>query len=72
MDIQFKIFTILGELVWSYSIPATDPRAYAGRTHSIIWDGINDRGYPVLNGIYYLFMITKDRVVAKTKVAVVR
>jgi hypothetical protein len=71
-DIEFKIFTLLGELVWSYSIPASDSRAQAGQTHSIIWDGLNDHGYPVLNGVYYLFMITKNGVTAKTKVAVVR
>ncbi|UCC81046.1 MAG: hypothetical protein JSW64_06725 [Candidatus Zixiibacteriota bacterium] len=55
-DLEVKIFTLLGELVWSMSISASDPLGRAGphteSTDGIEWDGKNDAGFEVRSGVY--------------------
>jgi len=71
-EIQFKIFTLLGELVWSKTIVSSDPLAVAGRPQTIPWDGTNDHGYDVINGVYILYLITNKKILARTKIGVIR
>jgi hypothetical protein len=55
-DLEVKIFTLLGELVWSKSIAASDPLGRAGShtndTNYILWNGKNDAGHEVRSGVY--------------------
>ncbi|UCE66451.1 MAG: hypothetical protein JSU85_00120 [Candidatus Zixiibacteriota bacterium] len=55
-DLEVKIFTLPGELVWSKSISASDPLGRAGPhtefTDGILWDGRNDAGSEVRSGVY--------------------
>ncbi len=69
-DISLKIYTLLGELVWSISFSATDLEGLAG-THAgnIIWDGRNEKGQKVLNGVY-VAVLTTNRGKVMTKIAV--
>lgn len=71
-DIKFMIFTIIGELVYTKSYSADDLTGAAGSVKKWVWDGRNDKGLTVLNGIYYLFMEMGGTVVAKTKIAYVK
>ncbi|RMH63466.1 MAG: hypothetical protein D6677_07120 [Calditrichaeota bacterium] len=48
-DVDIRVFTLLGELVWHRQESALPgPRNY----NHIIWDGKNDKGQRVLNGVY--------------------
>jgi len=74
-DVNFNIYNLIGELVWSESFSSTDPEGRKG-LHSrgrgqVEWDGTNDYGHLVLNGVYILVMDTEDNIV-KTKIAVVK
>ena len=75
-DVSFRIFTLTGGLVWSRSYSAADPQGAQG-LHSmgmgaVGWDGRNDNGLRVLNGVYILVMDTGYGDIAKTKVAYVK
>jgi hypothetical protein len=48
-DVELRIFTLLGELVWSAEEKGLTPGLYDGR---IQWNGYNNVGNLVLNGIY--------------------
>ncbi|RMF58073.1 MAG: hypothetical protein D6743_18120, partial [Calditrichaeota bacterium] len=75
-DGTIRIYTLLGELVWSASFRANEPAGQAG-THpgpglpTIIWDGRNEKGQKVLNGVY-VAVLTVNGTKAITKVAVAR
>ncbi|HEX9934053.1 MAG TPA: hypothetical protein VGB38_02555, partial [bacterium] len=69
--VSFKLYTLTGELVWTFSLAPSDPRARAG-THAITWNGRNGLGSKVINGVYLLFMKTADGKVEKTKIALVK
>jgi hypothetical protein len=75
-DIDFWIYTLTGKLVWSKSYLASDPQGRAGLhstgSSSVRWDGRNDKGFKVLNGVYILIIRTADGKIEKTKVAVVK
>jgi len=48
-DVEVRIFTLLGELVWTWS----ETNVSAGvHDNKVRWDGKNDRGHTVLNGVY--------------------
>ncbi|MGD9898885.1 MAG: hypothetical protein AB7T22_07115 [Calditrichaceae bacterium] len=48
-DVEIRIFTLLGELVWTKILP----NQIAGLHYDDVrWNGKNDRGYVVLNGVY--------------------
>lgn len=71
-EVTIQIYTLLGELVWSRSFKATDPQGRAG-THDtdVVWNGTNDKGQPVLNGVY-IAVLTTNSGRAETKIAVTR
>jgi len=75
-DVTFRIYTLTGELVWYRSFAMSDPQGEKGihekGPNSVIWDGRNDKGLRVLNGVYIFVMETGYGEVAKTKVAVVK
>ena len=75
-DVSFHIYTLTGELVWSRSYTENDPQGsigmHASLSHSVRWDGRNDRGVKVLNGVYILVMQTGTGEVLTTKIAVVK
>ncbi|HGY56630.1 MAG TPA: hypothetical protein ENK44_13050 [Caldithrix abyssi] len=48
-DVEFRIFTLLGELVKTWQFSGLSPGVYS---NLIRWDGTNDRGKRVLNGVY--------------------
>lgn len=72
-DIDFRILTLTGEEVYSLDIPFGSHGALLVGENEISWDGRNDKGHTVLNGVYIVFV----RIVATgestlTKVAVVK
>lgn len=76
-DLEVKIFTLLGELVWSKSIPSSDPLGRAGphteSTDGIEWNGKNDAGFEVRSGVYIcLFKNNTSGEEEKFKIAVVK
>ena len=48
-DVEVRIFTLLGEPVWSRSFTGLSSGLYENLVH---WDGKNGRGKTVLNGVY--------------------
>ena len=52
-DVDVRIFTLIGEPVWHRSYSGLPPGVYE---NMIRWDGKNDRGYVVLNGVYLCIM----------------
>jgi len=71
-DVTLRIFTIIGEPVCTKSYTAAELDNMVGSIQKWVWDGRNDRGLIVLNGVYYLFMETNGRVIAKTKIAFIK
>jgi hypothetical protein len=54
-DLEVRIFTLIGEPVWSQLISASDPLGRAGlHTYdtAITWDGKNGTGREVRSGVY--------------------
>ncbi len=76
-DVDFRIYTLLGELVYAVSYKESDPQGRAGsRTDGfskgfIEWNGLNGNNELVLNGVYLAVLKTKTGTVT-TKVAVVK
>jgi len=76
-EVEFRIFTLIGELVYAKSYKATDPQGRAGSrggsfaSSHLEWNGLNGKGNLVLNGVYVAILKTKFGV-ATTKVAVVK
>jgi len=74
-DVSFNVYNLIGELVWSKSFSSTEPEGRQGLhsrgSYQVEWDGTNDNGHTVLNGVYILVMETEDNLV-KTKIAVVK
>ncbi len=70
--VVFRIYTLTGALVWSQEYPDSDPRATKGLHYDVFWDGRNDQGQIVLNGVYILVMETGYGEVGRTKIAVVK
>ncbi|MDZ7409441.1 MAG: hypothetical protein ONB51_09395 [candidate division KSB1 bacterium] len=76
-EVEFRIFTLLGELVYAKSYKATDPQGRAGSrggsfaSSHIEWNGLNSGGNLVLNGVYVAILKTRFGVTT-TKVAVVK
>jgi len=72
-DVDIKIHTLIGELVWSRSYSATDPQGKKGpHEGDIIWNGRNDKGYRILNGVYIARISTGYGKSALTKIAVIK
>ncbi len=72
-DVQIRIYTLVGELVWSRSYTKNEAQGRQG-THNgdIIWDATNDKGYEVLNGVYIAQISLGGKKQAITKIAVVK
>ena len=52
-DVEIRIFTMVGELVKTYNYVGESAGIHDGRDDEIYrWDGKNDRGNVVLNGVY--------------------
>ncbi|MCI0693166.1 hypothetical protein L0337_14325 [candidate division KSB1 bacterium] len=68
VDIELRIYTLLGELVYERSFKANDPE---GRSNYLSWNGYNGNGDPVLNGVYIAILKTSAGTTT-TKVAVVK
>jgi hypothetical protein len=75
-DLDIKIFTLLGELVWSKSISAGDPFGTAGLhsgSNALSWYGTNDLGRGIRSGIYICMvrnLTTGEE--AKFKIAIIK
>ncbi|MCH7753667.1 T9SS type A sorting domain-containing protein, partial [candidate division KSB1 bacterium] len=70
-DVTIRIYTLLGELVKTYQFQSTDPQGAKGTEHEVSWDGRNENGQAVLNGVYVAVLLT-DSGKAMTKIAVAR
>ena len=58
-DVEIRIFTLVGELVWTKILP-NQPQGYHDGLYNeqYRWDGKNDRGKTVLNGVYLCVLRT--------------
>ncbi|MCI0496590.1 hypothetical protein L0Z72_16430, partial [candidate division KSB1 bacterium] len=73
-DLQLRIFTLLGELVWKCAYRASDPQGKKGlhQSQDIVWNGKNLKGHTVLNGVYVAIIQTTDGNSATAKIAVLK
>ncbi len=74
-DIELKIYTLLGELVWSASYLKSEPRGKKGLHDgptAFIWNARNMNSETVLNGIYIARLSTSYGRAAITKIAIVK
>ena len=70
--LEFRIFTLTGELVHSVIVADNSPLGLTG-THVIEWDGRNDRGKVVLDGVYIVQLAnTRTGERARLKLAVLK
>ena len=75
-DMEVRIFTLLGELVWSNEISASTSLGQQGlhtEGTALEWEGENNEGYEVRSGVY--ICIIKNRSTGeeeKFKIAVVK
>ncbi len=72
-DVNIKIYTLIGEMVWSCSYTVDDPQGKKGPHEAdIVWDGRNGQGYRVLNGVYIARISTGYGKNTLTKIAVIK
>ncbi|HEX9973123.1 MAG TPA: hypothetical protein VGD14_13715 [bacterium] len=72
-DVEIKIYTLIGELVWSRSYKADEPQGRKGpHEGDVTWDARNDQGYRILNGVYIIYIKTGTGENAMTKAAVIK
>jgi len=59
-DVDLRIYSLLGELVWQASFKPTDPQGRGTGTDrpEIVWDGKNSDKKKVLNGVYIAVLKT--------------
>jgi hypothetical protein len=70
--LDFRIFTLGGELVLNRRIEASSPLAAPG-PHIIEWDGLNGAGVMVHDGVYIVsLLVTRTGEEARLKVAVLK
>jgi len=71
-EVEFRIYTLLGELVYARSYTSSDPEGRPSQSPKrLLWDGRNGKGERVLNGVY-LAMLKVNAGMATTKVAVLK
>jgi hypothetical protein len=71
-SLEFRVLTLTGEVVYSLDIPEGAAESQIG-LHSLIWNGRNDEGYVVLNGVYVAVLTAgKTGEQATLKVAVLK
>jgi hypothetical protein len=54
-ELEIRIFTLFGELVWTKIVASSDPYGAAGLhsgTTALVWDGKNDIGNEIRSGVY--------------------
>lgn len=72
-EVKLQIYTLIGELVWSRSYGANQPQGRKGyHEGDIFWDGRNEHGHRVLNGVYIARISTGYGKSALTKIAVIK
>jgi hypothetical protein len=71
-DVQIRIFSLLGELVWERAYKSTEPEGKKGVHENMRWDGYNGDGAQVLNGVYIAQITTSNGQQATRKIAVVK
>lgn len=72
-DVEIKIYTLIGELVWSRSYKANEPQGRKGpHDGDVIWDARNNQGDRILNGVYIIYIKTGAGENAMTKAAVIK
>lgn len=80
-DVEIKIYTLLGQLVWSQNFSKDDDEGQAGMHEEnfsgdggrpIYWDGKNNFGHKVLNGVYIAVLSTSTGKKATTKVVYIK
>jgi hypothetical protein len=60
-DVEIRIFTLIGELVWTKIVQGEIDGSHDGASDpKYRWDGRNDRGYQVLNGVYLCVIRLKE------------
>ncbi|MDH4156529.1 MAG: hypothetical protein OEW00_04555, partial [candidate division Zixibacteria bacterium] len=70
--VEFRIFTLTGEEVYSRDFLEGSDYGRVGE-HFVEWDGCNDKGVPVLNGVYVaLVRVNKTGESARVKIALVK
>ncbi|MDZ7319307.1 MAG: hypothetical protein ONB11_09150 [candidate division KSB1 bacterium] len=72
-DVEVKIYTLIGELVWSRKFRADEPQGRKGpHAGDLTWDARNDNGHKVLNGVYIIYLKTGTGESVMTKAAVIK
>ena len=75
-NIEIKLFTLLGEMVWSLDVSSGDPHGAQGNhtgDDAILWYGKNNSGYEVNSGVYICLVTnTTNGEEATLKIAVVK
>jgi hypothetical protein len=60
-DVEIRMFTLVGELVWTRIVQGETPGVHDGAYETQYrWDGKNDKGYTVLNGVYLCVIRLKE------------
>ena len=71
-QIRFLVLTLAGEIVFEQTTPAGQVGAQVGE-NTLFWDGRNNSGHPVLNGVYVVVVSTETgRARAVLKLAVMK
>jgi hypothetical protein len=71
-DVEIYIFTLVGELVWTRIVPGESRGSHDGSYEEHYrWDGRNDRGNRVLNGVYLCVLKAEGKTYI-TKVAYIK
>jgi hypothetical protein len=61
-DVEIRIFTLVGELVWTKIVQGETAGSHDGASETQYrWDGKNDKGYTVLNGVYLCVLRVKEQ-----------
>jgi len=61
-EVEIRIFTLVGELVWTKIVQGETAGSHDGANESQYrWDGKNDKGYAVLNGVYLCVLRVKEQ-----------
>jgi len=70
--VEFRVYTLTGEEVYARDIPLGNEGSSEGE-HMIEWNGVNNRGHQVLNGIYIVIVTAVNTgEQARLKLAVIK
>jgi len=72
-DVQIKIYTEYRRLVWKCHYTKHDPQGKKGiHEGDIVWNGHDEQGEKVINGIYNAYILTSSGKYATTRISIVR